>query len=269
MISFFRPYDLHIAVIILLATTLSGCQFNDNYAPVIDRKGRISDVPKTHSVVRGETLYSIAWTYGIDFRQLASTNGIASPYTIYPHQKLALQSGGGGSHSVSPSSPSTTQKPPRKSVSELNSKEKSPAKKSARVSKNKQQTVDEKAYPFRWQWPIKSKLVKSFDARSATHKGIDIKGNLGESVHAANSGKVVYSGSGLVGYGNLLIIKHNERYLSAYGNNRKLLVKEGELVKVGQRIAEIGKTGTDKVKLHFEIRRDGKPVDPLKLLPKR
>jgi len=111
-------------------------------------------------------------------------------------------------------------------------------------------------------------LGRRFSPASGTHKGIDIKGKLGEPVYAASSGKVVYAGTGLVGYGKLLILKHNENYLSAYGHNRNLLVKEGEKVKVGQRIAEIGDTGTDEVKLHFEIRHNGKPVDPIKLLPK-
>jgi lipoprotein NlpD len=99
------------------------------------------------------------------------------------------------------------------------------------------------------------------------HKGIDIRGELGEPVYAVNSGKVVYAGSGLVGYGNLLIIKHSDRYLSAYAHNSRLLVGEGKIVKAGDRIAEIGDSGTDSVKLHFEIRCDGEPIDPLRILP--
>jgi lipoprotein NlpD len=97
---------------------------------------------------------------------------------------------------------------------------------------------------------------------------VDISGSLGQSIYAARSGEVVYAGSGLVGYGQLLIIKHSERYLSAYGHNRKLLVKEGAAVKQGQKVAEMGDTGTNSVKLHFELRRDGKPVNPLNYLPK-
>ena len=129
--------------------------------------------------------------------------------------------------------------------------------------------MDRKSYPFRWQWPHSGKLIKRFSLAGNLHKGIDLRGDLGEPVVAANSGKVVYAGSGLVGYGNLLIIRHDEHYLSAYGHNSRLRVSEGDKVKVGQHIADIGNTGSNEMKLHFEIRRDGKPVDPLKLLPGR
>jgi lipoprotein NlpD len=111
--------------------------------------------------------------------------------------------------------------------------------------------------------------LSSFQGNNGLNKGIDLGGKLGEPVLAAASGQVVYSGSGLRGYGKLLIIKHNETFLSAYAHNDRLLVKEGDLVKVGQRIADMGSSGTDRVKLHFEIRRDGTPVDPLKFLPRR
>jgi lipoprotein NlpD len=121
----------------------------------------------------------------------------------------------------------------------------------------------------RWRWPAGGTLALGYRARGPAHKGIDIQGELGEPVYAANDGKVVYAGSGLVGYGNLLIIKHSDRYLSAYAHNNRLLVGEGVQVKAGDRIAEIGDSGTDSTKLHFEIRSDGEPVDPLRLLPAR
>lgn len=112
-------------------------------------------------------------------------------------------------------------------------------------------------------------MIAPFEGDSGVNKGIDLGGKLGESVLAAASGQVVYAGSGLRGYGKLLIIKHNDIFLSAYAHNDHILVKEGDLVKAGQKIADMGSSGTDRVKLHFEIRSDGKPVDPLKLLPKR
>jgi lipoprotein NlpD len=118
-----------------------------------------------------------------------------------------------------------------------------------------------------WRWPAKGKVIRGFSG--TVHKGIDIDGKAGDPVRAVAPGMVVYSGSGIVGYGNLLIVKHNELYLSAYGHNKRLLVKEGESVKAGQQIAKKGSSATNTVKLHFEIRREGKPVNPDKLLPGR
>jgi lipoprotein NlpD len=118
-----------------------------------------------------------------------------------------------------------------------------------------------------WRWPLEGAVVRAFVASGQAHKGIDIKGKMGEPVHASKSGEVVYAGNGLVGYGNLLILKHSEMYLSAYGHNRRLLVKEGDKVKSGDVIAELGDSGTYSAKLHFEVRVNGKPVDPLTLLP--
>ncbi len=123
--------------------------------------------------------------------------------------------------------------------------------------------------PGAWQWPTHGALISRFSAGSQPHKGIDLTGRMGEPVHAANSGTVVYAGSGVRGYGNLLIVKHDAVFLSAYAHNSKLLVQEGETVRAGQKIAELGDSGTDRVKLHFEIRRHGSPVDPLKILPRR
>ncbi len=120
-----------------------------------------------------------------------------------------------------------------------------------------------------WKWPASGSLLDKFSTVGTINKGIDLAGRKGEPVFAAADGKVVYSGTGLVGYGNLIIIKHNEMYLSAYGHNSKLLLKEGQWAKAGQKIAEIGSTGTQRDKLHFEIRRNGKPVDPLLYLPQR
>jgi len=118
-----------------------------------------------------------------------------------------------------------------------------------------------------WQWPIKGRVVKNFSQSGS--KGIDISGQLGQSVRAAEAGKVVYSGDGLIGYGNLLIIKHNEMYLSAYANNSRLLVSEGQVISKSQVVAEVGKVGSGQPALHFEIRKNGKPVNPVNYLPKK
>ncbi|MFZ0470952.1 MAG: peptidoglycan DD-metalloendopeptidase family protein, partial [Thiogranum sp.] len=121
--------------------------------------------------------------------------------------------------------------------------------------------------PIAWSWPVKGPLLQRFNANGEGKKGIDIGGKSGESVRAAAPGKVVYSGSGLAGYGRLIIIKHNKEFLSAYAYNRKLLATEGQWVTQDQVIAQMGSSGTDRVQLHFEIRRQGRPVDPLRYLP--
>ncbi|RMD69280.1 MAG: LysM peptidoglycan-binding domain-containing protein [Gammaproteobacteria bacterium] len=193
----------------------------------------------------GDTLYGIAWKYRLDPRTLARWNRIPPPYIIYPGQRLRLTPPKSTPARPLPSKTPKTRKapppPPRKAVAK-------------------------KGIP--WTWPAFGRVISTFSPRDPNRKGIDIAGRKGQLVYAAAPGKVVYSGSGLVGYGKLIIIKHNENYLSAYAHNERLLVKEGDQVRAGQPIAVMGKTGTDRVKLHFEIRYRGKPVDPLKFLPK-
>ena len=249
-----------LAFSIMVVTLLVGCS-GANYAPVDDRVNRSQSSPGRYVVSQGETLYSIAWRYGIDYKQLANANGISEPYTIYSGQTLLLKAAKNSKKVAVRNKPTarkaTVKKPPVRSSSPSKSTQKPVSKTLA------------KGYPFRWQWPAGGKLTKRFSLSGNAHKGIDLKGKLRDSVIAANSGKVVYAGSGLVGYGKLLIIKHNDQFLSAYGHNHRLLVSEGQMVKVGQAIAEMGNTGTDVVKLHFEIRKNGKPVDPVKYLPRR
>ena len=191
-----------------------------------------------HVVEKGDTLYSISWRYGLDAKQIARWNGIGYPYTIFPGQRLKL----------SPSA-RTSKKYAEKS------------KARSTVSKSK---VSAKP-PGDWRWPVRGKLLSKF---SNQNNGIDIVAKEGAPIIAASAGKVVYAGSGLRGYGNLLIIKHNETYFSAYAHNKRLLVKEGAVVKTGEKIAELGSSGSDRPKLHFEIRKDGNPVDPLNYLPR-
>ena len=122
---------------------------------------------------------------------------------------------------------------------------------------------------LRWGWPANGRVVATYDARAPLAQGIRIAGRVGDSIRAAESGKVVYSGSGLIGYGRLIIVKHNDNYLSAYGHNREILVSEGDQVTKGQQIAKMGTAGDGGPLLHFEIRRNGKPVNPARYLPKR
>ena len=257
---------LKVFNILIILSLLAACASPSNHAPVQSRQQPASNKLGFHRVAGGETLFSIAWRYGMDYRELARRNDIPKGYTIYPGQKLYLYRDV-SKKSVSPkpkqqkktiksSTKAVSVTPPKRSKSSTPSK--SPSVKAATPSKG-----------LAWRWPSRGKLLSSFSSRKGMNKGIDITGRLGEPVFAAAPGLVVYAGSGIRGYGNLLIIKHDDIYLSAYAHNSKLLVKERETVKVGQKIAEIGKSGTDRYKLHFEIRRNGKPTDPIRYLPKR
>lgn len=223
-------------------------------APVDHRSQPPSRKISTHIVGKGETLFSIAWGYGLDYRGLARANGIDSSYTIRPGQVLKLTDNAEASTAYKTASTG-------KSVATSN-KPSSTAAGSVRPPVKSMGDGE-----VRWQWPVAGKIIQRFSAAENANKGIDIAGKLGEPVVAASPGKVVYAGSGLLGYGLLIIIKHNDRYLSAYAHNHELLVKEGSSVKAGEKIAEMGSSGADRVKLHFEIRRDGKPVDPEAYLP--
>jgi lipoprotein NlpD len=217
---------------------------------------------KSYRVRRGDTLYSIAWRAGRDFRSLARWNRIPPPYTIYPGQLLTLvpQSRPASAASQARRSPAApASKPPAPAASQPR-----PKAQPAPSSKPAQPTG-----PLRWHWPAGGPLLSSYSAKDPSRKGIKIGGRPGQPVRAAEGGRVVYSGSGLIGYGQLIIIKHNDTYLSAYGHNAKLLVKEGEQVARGKHIADMGRSNDGKPMLHFEIRRDGRPVDPLGLLPRR
>nr|WP_285903145.1 peptidoglycan DD-metalloendopeptidase family protein [Alkalimarinus sediminis] len=217
----------------------------------------------SHKVSQGDTLYSIAWRYGRDYKELASANGISPPYTIQLGQRIRLDLRGKVA-SKPKKTPSASHKKskPVKSVSKNTSTAK--PKKQTRVS-TKSKTVK----GVNWHWPHLGQIIARYSSAGNNNKGIDIAGNLGDSVVSAANGEVVYAGSGLLGYGKLIIINHNQHYLSAYAHNDRILVKEGQTIKQGQKIAEMGNTGTNRTKLHFEIRRDGKPVNPLNYLPKR
>ncbi len=219
-----------------------------------------------HIVTKGDTLYSIAWRYSFDFKEVANWNQIKSPYTIYPGQlirlKPILKKKGVTLKKPEEITQKTVPKPP------LPKKVTKPVQKKTKVVAKKEST---KAIlpkgPIKWSWPTKGKLVKSNSPTSK--KGIDISGSTGQRVKAAAAGEVVYSGGGLLGYGKLIIIKHNETYLSAYAYNSKLLVREGDRVNPGQAISEMGQDHTGRTVLHFEIRQNGKPINPTKYLPKK
>ncbi len=246
----------------------------------------LSNVPSgSYRVRKGDTLYSIAFRNGLDFRDLARANGIASPYTIYVGQVIRL-----GGQSVARNDAPGTAAPPSRSSSQPSSSV-APPRSAARspiaiappanpvsppivppnVATAVQSGATENATTseFRWKWPSDGQLVATFVSGDQTRQGINIAGKSGDAVRATADGEVVYSGNGLIGYGELIIVKHSSTMLSAYGHNRRRLVQEGDRVKAGQQIAEMGSSSATRDMLHFEIRRNGKPIDPLGLLPKR
>lgn len=240
---------------------LAGC--GTTRAPVSDQSStaQYKRYKTYYRVSKGETLYSIAWRTHLDFRELAAWNGIKPPqYRIYPGQRLRLKPPKPIRVSVARKKP---QNPERK---------KTPIKKKATIQKKNEQSVanTKTALKIKWNWPTNGAVIRAFSKADRSRQGIRIAGRAGQHIRAAASGKVVYSGSGLIGYGNLIIIKHNSTYLSAYAHNRRILVKEGEAVSRGTVIAEMGRAADDKVPLlHFEIRRKGVPINPVALLPER
>ena len=228
-----------------------------------------------HQVRPNDTLYSISWNYNQDYKQVAKWNGLAAPYVVKPGQWIRVapptRDAWGRLHpplpeprpakTVQVKAPATevaAKRPPPPPAKTVVASQPTPA--SPVLSRST-------AMP-EWIWPSKGKVIQAYNAKRPRRQGIDIAASLGEKVLATSGGKVVYSGNGLRGYGNLIIIKHNAKYLSAYAHNQRRVVKEGDMVKKGQVIAYAGQTESDRVKLHFQIRIDGKPVDPIRYLPK-
>jgi len=265
--------------------------------------------PETYTVRRGDTLYAIALDHGVEYRELAEWNALADPNVIREGQVLRLNPpgvaqarpvAGAGSVTAQPLAPGDAiktepralrlpyseenlallkgQATPSKPVAagpRLEPAKPEPAKPELAkpgvppvTAKPEAQaaaeTGDDK---IEWGWPAGGRVLAGFS--DPANKGIDIAGKKGEPVFASASGRVVYMGEGLRGYGKLVIVKHSNTYLSAYAHNDVILVKEQQAVVKGQKIAEIGSSGTDATKLHFEIRRQGKPVDPMRYLPAR
>jgi len=238
-----------------------------------------------YTVRRGDTLYSVAWQHGLTVGELAQQNRIQPPYTIYPGQSLQVSPptravapvriqplpGNQPQETVSAApdvkpAPQAVRKPAKKPAP----RPVTPAAKPAPVAPVPARATSPVAalYDGKWVWPTRGRVLRGFQPKSNGKKGIDIGGHHAQPVKAAAGGRVVYAGSGLVGYGRLIIVKHNENLLSAYGHNSKLLVAEGDQVKAGDMIAKMGNSGTDRTALYFEIRKDGKPVNPMQYLPR-
>ena len=254
----------------------------------------VSDEPKadargTYTVRKGDTLLRIALDFGQNYRDLVAWNNLADPDDIKVGQVLRVTSPDRNGSAIAGTNPITmpgadkTPAPPKKTTPRgdkkaysegglADAKDDNPGVNPKAVERPSGPVAgstvtasdDEK---LSWMWPSDGKIIATFD--EGKNKGIDIAGKLGQQVMAAGSGKVMYAGSGIRGYGNLVIVKHSNSLLSAYAHNRTIVVKEGQSVTKGQVIAEMGDSDADTVKLHFEIRQQGKPVDPSKFLPSR
>jgi lipoprotein NlpD len=246
----------------------------------------VSPIPRdgVHVVQRGETLYGISFRYGLNYRDVATWNRIADPYLIDIGQRLRLKPSRGAPIASAPpaqpgprpapaqpitsTSPSVSSTPPRPVTAPPVSTTVQPTPAAPRPVAPMPAPVAIAGAPS-WQWPTQGEVIGRFASGDQTRQGVDIAGKSGQDVRASADGVVVYSGAGLVGYGELIIVKHSEEWLSAYAHNQQRLVSEGTRVSAGQVIAKLGRTGAPRDMLHFEIRRNGKPVDPLGLLPRR
>jgi lipoprotein NlpD len=275
--------------ILLVLASLTAC--NKSWSPgdsrYADRSGYEMTQDGYYRVRRGDSLHAIAFNLGLDWRDIARWNNISAPYVIYPDQMLRVAeaplrgavttTGTGPAPSVSersseravqttPSQPAGTQAPATPAP-----KPTTPVTEPAVTSVKPPATGSgaSTADPSRWLWPTDGRLLSTFKAGDPSRNGIELAGSEGQSILASAAGEVVYSGNGLIGYGELIIIKHSDRMLSAYGHNRKRLVAEGQAVSAGEKIAEMGRDERNRALLHFEIRRGGTPQDPMKYLPRR
>lgn len=247
-----------------MALLVCGCHQQVTNAIVVNAPKISASKPVIHVVAKSETLYSIAFNNSMDYRQLAKMNCLKPPYVLHVGLQLSLQ-----------------RWVPCAKGSKIKSKKWLPKQQLNVVSMVPDDTlealnkkdfftpivVQQPINKSEWKWPVRGPLLARFSASHFGQNGIDIGGKLNTPIKACRDGMVVYSGQGLKSYGKLIIIKHDESDLSAYAHNNQLLVKEGQAVKGGQTIANMGFTGTDRVKLHFEIRHHGKAVNPLLYLP--
>ncbi|WP_456380025.1 peptidoglycan DD-metalloendopeptidase family protein [Thiolapillus sp.] len=260
-------------VLLLMTVVMGGCASQGTSTGHRQQSKARPPVKKpagTYRVRKGDSLYSIAWRAGLDYQTVARWNGLRTPYTIYPGQLIRLSPPKSSRRPyVAPEkTPKKTAPPPgnnKKPVARVAPKK--PSQPVAKPTKTKK-TPPAGSGKLYWQWPTKGRILSRYSSAEASRSGIKIGGKPGQKVLAAEAGEVVYVGSGLIGYGQLIIIKHNKKYLSAYGHNSNLLVKEGDVVKRGQHISNMGITNQGSALLYFEVRRYGKPVDPLLYLPR-
>lgn len=282
------PLSLAQRAICMAAFALLGaCATRLDQAPVVDRSSSLGTTAATqppaplppappgyYRVKPGDTLYRIALENGQNYRDIAAWNNLTNPNQIEVDQLLRVSPTAGGATAAAPAAGAVVTPPlssgPSNGAAAVPPIYGSGSTASAAPSAPAASASSEPSAPaangnVSFAWPVRGALLNTFD--DSKNKGINIGGPAGEAVKAAADGRVVYAGNGLRGYGNLIIIKHDATYLTAYAHNRALMVKEGDAVTKGQKIAEMGNSDSDRVMLHFEVRRQGKPVDPLKYLP--
>lgn len=255
---------LGMALGIIMASSL-GCAAYPPSAPAASGSGGATT---THVVRPNETLYRIATRHGLDWRDLARRNGIGPPYLIYPGQRIRIA----GAAPMDGRPVTEARNPAARPIPSQPAREPSEARVPAVAAPSRAEPARERTAatgPPQWQWPVDGPVLRGFSNSATTRRGIAIGGERGEDVRAAAAGEVVYAGSGLVGYGRLIILKHDARFISAYGHNEELLVREGQSVRAGERMARLGDSGAERPMLHFEIRLDGAAVDPTRYLPRR
>ena len=237
-------------------------QASDLYSDYGFNLERVTD----YTIEPGDTLYAVAFRLGIDYRELARLNNIEPPFLIKAGDTLKTHDYSTSEHNTTKTmSSGEKSKAPKPKLFKQDSDQDNPAIANGGGSIERKVRVNDRVDD--WKWPGDGFVSRPYSAQ--LHKGIDLTGERGDPVRAAANGVIVYAGTGVTGYGALLIVKHNDIYLSAYGHNDVLLVLEGEKVKAGQTIAKMGSSSADSVKLHFEIRKNGMPVNPMKLLPQR
>ena len=268
-----RYVNVSLCLSVLL---LAGCTGpSTGAAPIDERVQPPSQSLRIHLVSGGDTLYSIAFRYELDFRQLAAINGLANDYLIHPGQTIYLTADAARNQGIQSTSASATQPrlsqrdPQREPIQEASTTRVVVSPNQAPVTPPQVLPALEPVDASDWVWPQNGPIVRSFGSGDPVSKGIQISADEGTPVLAAIEGLVVYAGAGLRGYGNLLIVKHDEEHLSAYAYNRELLAQEGDMVRTGQQIATVGTDAEGNNRLYFEIRRDGTPVDPIRYLPRR
>ena len=271
---------LRIFVCLLMSALLAACasttvvRTTTRGKPPATRQVPPPKPGSTALVRKGDTLYRIATTHGVSPLDLAMWNRIPPPYTIYPGRRLRLTPPDARRNDPPrgnnpPPVAGTPTKPPATRPPTGSPPSTTPTTPPVATPTKPPAQPPRANAAFSWRWPADGTIVGRFAAGDPTRQGVDIAGKSGAPVRAAADGVVVYSGAGLVGYGELIIVKHDEQWLSAYGHNRARLVNEGQRVKAGDQIAEMGRSGASRDMLHFEIRYNGKPQDPLLALPKR
>tara|TARA_B100001079_G_scaffold152876_1_gene131072 strand:- start:1712 stop:2551 length:840 start_codon:yes stop_codon:yes gene_type:complete len=264
---------------LIVSITLVSCAGPKRPAPVVVLNSQHYPEAErkltNYTVKAGDTLYAIAWYTGNDYRDIAKWNSLSEPYNIYPGQSLNLQSSERvlkKLRTVNNTTGQTSKHKPKMSIDQKDSQAYCNCESDVNNTKGVVSKPKINGFPQRvekWIWPAQGRIELSNSNGQTTQTGVDIYSNQGSEVVAAASGKVVYAGNALRGYGNLIIIKHTESFLSAYAHSDRILVSEREWVSAGQEIAKMGDTGTTRVKLHFEIRYRGKAVEPMKYLPNK